>query len=96
VEDHAVISAMGSNQPQRRELPADLIRRAKVLVVDNKEQARIEAGDLIMAEVDWDQVVELSAVRGPASGLAIFKSIGLGVEDVAAGAAVYERSTLVR
>ncbi len=95
VEEHAVIAAMGSNQPQRRELPADLIHRAKMVVVDDKEQAKIEAGDLIMADVDWNQVVELSAIRGAASGLAIFKSIGLGVEDVAAAAAVYERASII-
>jgi alanine dehydrogenase len=94
VNEHAVIAAMGSNQPQRRELPADLIHRAKILVVDHKEQAKLEAGDLIMADVDWTQVVELQAVQDAANGLAIFKSIGLGVEDVAAAAAVYERATL--
>ena len=94
VEDHAVIAAMGSNRAQRRELPTDLIHRAKLLVVDDKEQAKIEAGDLLLADVDWTRVTELSAVRSPAGGLAIFKSIGLGVEDVAAAAAVYERAIL--
>jgi alanine dehydrogenase len=92
VADHTVIAAMGSNYAQRRELPSDLIHRAKILVVDEKEQARTEAGDLILADVDWNRVVELSAVKDRAAGLAVFKSIGLGVEDVAAAAAVYERA----
>src|SRR5207302_5165309 len=40
------INAMGSNVATRRELPADLVRRASVIAVDSLEQARIEAGDL--------------------------------------------------
>ncbi len=34
------INAMGSNQPQRRELPTDLIARAGLIVVDSIEQSK--------------------------------------------------------
>jgi alanine dehydrogenase len=88
-----LVNAMGSNVANRRELPADLVRRAHVVAVDSLEQAKIEAGDLILAE-SWANVVELKDVRRhhDPSQVTIFKSIGLGVEDVAAGAFLYERA----
>ncbi|HVO97219.1 MAG TPA: ornithine cyclodeaminase family protein [Bryobacteraceae bacterium] len=91
----AHINAMGSNQAARRELPSDLIARADLIAVDSIEQAKIEAGDLLLAPVDWadSRIVELKNVddRPGGSPLTIFKSIGLGVEDVAAAAYVYEQ-----
>jgi alanine dehydrogenase len=89
------INAMGSNQAHKRELPSDLIARAQLIAVDSIEQAKIEAGDLLMAPVDWTdpRIVELSKIdaRPAGSPVTIFKSIGLGVEDVAAAAFVYEQ-----
>lgn len=93
------INAMGSNNAQRRELPADLIARASLIVVDSIEQSKIEAGDLVLAwsETDWNtpRLIELkdavAAHRVP-DEITIFKSNGLGVEDVAAGALVYEKA----
>lgn len=93
------INAMGSNNPERRELPADLIGRADLIVVDSIEQARIESGDLLLAwdDEDWhsERLVELKdalTVHRQETGITIFKSNGLGVEDVAAGAFVYEKA----
>jgi alanine dehydrogenase len=89
------INAMGSNQAQRRELPSDLIARAGLIAVDSIEVARIESGDLLLAPVDWSdaRIVDLANVERRPSGdpITIFKSNGLGVEDVAAAAYVYER-----
>ena len=45
----AVVNAMGSNNPERRELPAELIARAGRIVVDSIEVAKIESGDLLLA-----------------------------------------------
>ena len=91
----AHVNAMGSNRAERRELPSDLIARAQLIAVDSLEQAKIEAGDLLLAPVDWSdpRIVELSKVeaRPAGSGITIFKSLGLGVEDVAAAAFVYEQ-----
>ena len=91
----AHVNAMGSNQAQRRELPSELIARAQLIAVDSMEQAKIEAGDLLLAPVNWadPRIVELSKVEGRPEGspVTIFKSIGLGVEDVAAAAFVYEQ-----
>lgn len=97
VKESAHINAMGSNNPKRREIPAGLVQRAGLLVADSVEQCRIEAGDLTLAldEAGWGRVVELKEVvaraQRPAPGqLTLFKSVGLGLEDVAAAAFVYE------
>jgi alanine dehydrogenase len=92
------VNAMGSNQAQRRELPADLILRADLIAVDSLEQARMESGDLLLAiePADWPgrHIVELKDVtaRPSADAITIFKSNGIAVEDVAAAAYVYERA----
>ncbi|MBM3755667.1 MAG: ornithine cyclodeaminase family protein [Acidobacteria bacterium] len=86
------INAAGSNIANRAEVPAALVHRADVVAVDSIEQARIEAGDLLLADIDWSRVVEMKdrPVRSNASAITLFKSIGLGLEDVAAAAHVYE------
>jgi alanine dehydrogenase len=88
-----LINAMGSNAANRRELPGELVRRAELVVVDSLDQAKIEAGDLIVPN-SWANVVELQNVQRhfDHSQITIFKSLGIGVEDVAAGAFLYERA----
>jgi ornithine cyclodeaminase/alanine dehydrogenase-like protein (mu-crystallin family) len=88
---------MGSNQAQRRELPAELILRADLIAVDSLEQARMESGDLLLAlEPDrWGRnIVELKDVRSRPSvtAVTIFKSNGIAAEDVASAGYVYERA----
>jgi alanine dehydrogenase len=88
-----MINAMGSNVANRRELPADLVQRADLIAADSIEQAKIEAGDLLLAN-HWSNVVELKDVQRhyDAKQITIFESLGLGVEDVGAGAFLYERA----
>jgi ornithine cyclodeaminase/alanine dehydrogenase-like protein (mu-crystallin family) len=89
------VNAMGSNRPQQRELPSELVARADLIAVDSIEQSKVESGDLLLAPVDWNdrRIVELAEVveRPAGSPITIFKSNGLGVEDVAAAAYVYEQ-----
>jgi ornithine cyclodeaminase/alanine dehydrogenase-like protein (mu-crystallin family) len=87
------INAIGANSAQRQELPGELVRRAALVAVDSLEQAKLEAGDLIVPN-SWANVVELRDVKPhfDPSEITIFKSLGIGVEDVAAGAFVYERA----
>jgi alanine dehydrogenase len=89
------VNVMGSNQAQRREIPGDLVARADLIACDSIEVAKIEAGDLILAKVDWNdpRIVDLARVERRPSGdpITIFKSCGLGVQDVAAAAYVYEK-----
>lgn len=96
VDPQAHVNAVGSNNPARRELPSELVQRASLIAVDSIEQSRIEAGDLLLAfqESDWNaprlkELKDLSRPERP-DGLSIFKSNGLGVEDVAVGGFVYE------
>ena len=93
ISDGTLVNAMGSNIANRSELPGDLVKRAALVAVDSLEQARIEAGDLILAD-SWSNVVELQNVEPhyDPNHITIFKSIGLGIEDVAAGAFIYERA----
>jgi alanine dehydrogenase len=88
-----LINAMGSNVATRRELPGELVRRAALIAIDSLEQAKIEAGDLILNDY-WANVRELQSVQRhfDPNEIIIFKSLGIGVEDVAAGAYVYERA----
>jgi ornithine cyclodeaminase/alanine dehydrogenase-like protein (mu-crystallin family) len=90
------INAIGSNMPNRRELPEALVRRADVIAVDALDAAKVEAGDLIVPDC-WSNVVELQSVTAGWSPdrITIFKSVGLGMEDVAVGSFVYEQA-LVR
>lgn len=101
VPDSTLVIAMGSNHPQRRELPADLVKAA-IVVCDSVEQCRVEAGDLLLAfdEQGWTHAVdfgELVADSNQTAGLGdrlvIYKSVGLGVQDVAAAAWLYEHAT---
>ena len=92
----ALVNAVGSNAPKRRELPEDLVSSASLIVADSVEQARIEAGDLLLAldEAGWKRVRELRDFPArPDQGITIFKSVGLGLEDVAVAGWIYERAT---
>lgn len=98
------INAMGSNQAGKRELPGAVFARAAVIAVDSLEQARMESGDILIAEQEgsWNGagLVELKDVAsGKAQGrthpnqITIFKSNGLAIEDVLAAGYVYEQVT---
>jgi alanine dehydrogenase len=93
ISDGTLVNAMGSNIANRRELPGDLVERAGLVAVDSLDQAKIEAGDLILANA-WQHVVELQDIKPhyDPKRVTIFKSIGIGVEDVAAAAFIYERA----
>lgn len=95
------VNAMGSNWHNRREVDDETVERSAVVVVDALDQARIEAGDLIIpaaaGRFDWSRAVELGAVvSGSAPGrtapdeITFFKSLGIGLEDVAVAGHVYQ------
>jgi ornithine cyclodeaminase len=99
--DGAHVNAVGSCVPSRRELPADLIDAAN-LYVDSIDAAWRESGDLLLAasELGRERVricAELGTMlaepeRGdPDARATIFKSLGLGIEDVACAAYVLSR-----
>lgn len=91
LQDDAHINAMGSNQAAKRELPREALDRCALIAVDSIEQSKIESGDLIANGFDWNdpRLVEIKDAQ-PTPGLTLFKSNGLGLEDVAVAAHVYE------
>jgi ornithine cyclodeaminase/alanine dehydrogenase-like protein (mu-crystallin family) len=98
VEPHALVIAAGSNYPSRAEIPADLVERARTVVVDQLAAAQIESGDLLKAEAagkfDWARATELASVivgkwTAPAErGITLFESHGLAIWDLAAASVV--------
>jgi alanine dehydrogenase len=103
LEPGALVCAMGANRIESRELDNAVIERAAFVCCDSKEQARIEAGDLVepveRGVLDWLEVHELSeVVTGEVSGRAqeedvvLFKSLGIAAEDLAVGKLVYDRA----
>lgn len=94
------VNAMGSNLPERVELFPEVLRSSQVISVEDIEQAKEEAGDLILASkmnmLDWEKVVKFSEIvagkRNPrqGSGLTVFKSVGIGLEDVVVMGKLYE------
>jgi alanine dehydrogenase len=103
LEPGALVCAMGANRIESRELDNAVIERAAFVCCESKEQARIEAGDLVepvqRGVLDWLEVHELSeVVTGEVSGRAqeedvvLFKSLGIAAEDLAVGKLVYDRA----
>jgi ornithine cyclodeaminase/alanine dehydrogenase-like protein (mu-crystallin family) len=97
------VTGMGANGASRRELDHATVLDAAVIAADDVAQAQIEAGEFIDLTTDgrlkWDRVVPLSdIVQGKKPGrtspgeLTLFKSLGIGIEDVSLGAVVYERA----
>jgi ornithine cyclodeaminase len=94
IRPEAHVNAVGAFTPEMVELPAELVRRAFV-VVDDVEAAAAEAGDLIRAGKAPDTTLrELLAGTGPApvGGVTVFKSVGIAAQDVAAGVRALENA----
>lgn len=92
IRPDALICAVGAYLPTMAEVPASIVRRAR-LYVDTLEGAQAEAGDLIQAGVDWSEVTPLEQVEStPAlrSGPILFKSVGHALWDLAAASLIHE------
>ena len=100
--DEVHISAIGSFQPDHRELDTETIREAK-LVVDSREAALKEAGDILIpmgegvitedhiyAELG-ELVLGLKPGRVEGDGLTVFKSVGLAIQDAAVASLALRR-----
>jgi len=92
----AHVTGIGSHRPDMRELDADTMRGARV-VVDQRAGALTEAGEL--AGLGENDVVELGEVlSGAAAGRSspddrtVFKSVGNGIQDLVVAALAYERA----
>ncbi|MBV9790730.1 MAG: delta(1)-pyrroline-2-carboxylate reductase family protein, partial [Chloroflexi bacterium] len=93
IRSDALICAVGAYLPTMAEVPASIVRRSR-LYVDTLEGAQAEAGDLIQAGIDWQQVTPLEQVESappPTSGPILFKSVGHALWDLAAATLIHEQ-----
>ena len=87
------VNAAGSNEFNRREIDLETIRRSDVIVVDSREVAQAESGDLLPAVdaglVQWEQLASLADVvagrrtaRTTPQQITLFESHGMCIEDL--------------
>ena len=99
----ALVCAAGANNGKSRELDNVVLERASLVCCDWLPQARLESADLIepvaSGVLDWLEVHELHEViagelpgRQSPDDIVVFKSNGIAAWDIAAAAAVVERS----
>jgi ornithine cyclodeaminase/alanine dehydrogenase-like protein (mu-crystallin family) len=97
------LNVVGSNYLTKAEVDVDTIHRSDIIVCDSIDACRREAGDFVAAleagVTDWALMHDLGdVVAGRQTGRALpeqitlFKSVGLAIEDVAAGVHVYHRA----
>jgi alanine dehydrogenase len=97
------VNLAGSNFLTKAEADVDVFRKASLIAADSREQARLEAGDFVAAMAagvfGWSDVKEFSHVlTGRCSGresenqITVFKSLGLGIEDIAVAVEVLRLS----
>lgn len=102
--DDATVVAVGSHEPDAREVDDDLVARATV-VVEARSAALAEAGDLIIPlrngtitignlAGNLGELVAGAVPRGP--GPRLFKSVGMAWEDLVVAVAAYEAWMRVR
>ena len=94
------INAVGSTLPRMRELDEDTIKRARMIIVDSKEQVLAESGDIIFPVsrglLSASEMFELGDLllgrsRPRQSGdLTVFKSVGTALQDISVAGAAYE------
>lgn len=96
----AHVNAIGAYQPHTREIDAATLRRARV-VVEDRQAVLAEAGDLLIPigegayreqEIAGElcEVVRGLQVRRAASDVTVFKSVGVGFEDLVVARAAIE------
>jgi ornithine cyclodeaminase len=103
VERGAYVCAVGSSRPDTRELDDALLQRSACVIVEWREQTLREAGDLLLASSAVRErldIVELGDVlsgkapaRRSADDIVIFKSVGVGLEDVSVAGLAYRLLT---
>ncbi len=96
LRDDVVVIAVGSHEPDARELDAEILGRATVVVEDVATALR-EAGDVVLAvaegAVDPSQLLGLrdvvtGAITLPAERPLVFKSVGMSWQDLVVANAV--------
>jgi ornithine cyclodeaminase len=99
VKPGTFVAAVGSSTKTARELDDALLARAALVVVEWRTAAELEAGDIVQAApgvIAPGRLVELGELlvsprpRGP-QDIVVYKSVGIGLEDVALARLVAHR-----
>lgn len=96
------VSSIGSTSPRQREIDPDVWRRADRIVLDSRRVLE-DSGDAIAAwqegAIEESKVAELDEIVGGTragrtdpSELTLYKSVGMGMQDVAVAAQVLQRA----
>ena len=96
------VNGIGANAANRRELDGEIVLKASLVVTDDIPQAKSEAAEFIdlakAGRFDWARVKPLheilaapSVPRDP-NAVTLFKSLGVGLEDVAVASIIYDRA----
>lgn len=101
VRPGALVAAVGSSKPAARELDDALLARAAAIVVEWLPAARAEAGELVRAApgvIAPERLIELgSLLAAPRphdpQAITVYKSVGIGLEDVALARLVHQSLT---
>lgn len=101
VQDHAVVAAIGSHEPQSREVDTTLVRRSTT-VVESRLSAMQEAGDLIIpnkrGDFDWSAAVTIREIvlgeyAVDVTRPRLFKGTGMPWQDLAVASSIYMRTS---
>lgn len=94
------VNTIGANAANRMELETSTFTRARFIVTDDVDQAKMEAGEIIncvqAGSLRWENIARIADIvakpvtRG--EGLTIFKSLGAAIEDIAVASAIYDRA----
>lgn len=97
------VNAIGSYRPSMRELPDELLATADLVVVEQLQAARDEAGEIIHALENGSRAASeicelatlLSAVP-PETGRTVFKTVGIAAQDWAIARLLARHSSEIR
>lgn len=104
VEPGMHVNAIGSFRPTMQELPPGVISPAAKVVVESRQVALEESGDLVIPVRDGlfrpedihAELGEIAAGKKPGrvspDEVTVFKSVGLAAMDVVVGRAIYDRA----
>lgn len=101
--DGVHINAIGAFTPTTREIPGEVVARARI-VVDQRAAAEAEAGDLVIpwrageapGPTAWTEIGLIAAGQAPGrqsrEEITLFKSVGNAVQDIAVAALAVRRA----
>jgi ornithine cyclodeaminase/alanine dehydrogenase-like protein (mu-crystallin family) len=96
------VNAMWANAANRRELDPQIVLRAATVATDDVAQAKAEGAEFIdlaaSGRLDWSKVLPLHQIVGAGElhrepgAVTLFKSLGVGLEDLAIASLLYDRA----